>query len=77
MVHSDGPEAHCVARPAHPDTPRAHQVGMPRMTFLSRDLVRSLLLGVMPGSAAMASTLVADEARVAAAPAANVSGLGW
>lgn len=73
MVHSDGPEAHCVARPA----PRAHQVGMPRMTFLSRDLVHSLLLGVMPGSAAMASTLVADEARVAAAPAANVSGLGW
>lgn len=48
---------------------------MPGMTFFSKDLVRSLLLGFMLGSAVMASTLVADEARAAAAPAAAHPGL--
>lgn len=46
------------------------------MAFFGSDLVRSLLLGFMLGSAAMTSTLLADEAHAAAAPAAAVSGFG-
>jgi hypothetical protein len=49
---------------------------MPGMTFFNKDLVRSLLLGFMLGSAAMVVTLDTDEARAAAAPAAAHQGLG-
>jgi hypothetical protein len=49
---------------------------MPKMTFFGSDLVRSLLLGFMLGSAAMVITLGADDARAAAAPSAAHQGLG-
>lgn len=46
------------------------------MAIFGSDLVRSLLLGFMLGSAVMVTTLGADEAQAAAASAGAVSSFG-